>query len=105
MRVQKSLIAGMIAGSLVLSAGPVFALAWDWPYPSLDPKAALQDGSAVRGESHASENDRQQIEFASGRGVTEKNRSYTGGDKNALKGNRGDLDSDRAELNRDRRDR
>ena len=64
MRVQKSLIAGMLAGPLAFSAAAAFALAWDWPYPWADPKPAIQDGSAVRGESDATESDRRQFEFA-----------------------------------------
>ena len=103
MRVQKSLVAGMIAGSLAFSAGPVFALAWDWPYPSADPKAAAQDDRAVRGETHASESGRAQIEFASGRGVIEKSSSLNTADKNALKDYRAAFDDDRG-LDRDRRD-
>jgi hypothetical protein len=103
MTVQKMLIGGIIAGSLALSAGPVFALAWDWPYPWADPKEVAQDRSAVRGESDATASDRRQPEFVASREKLGKDRRHTAGDKNALRSDRNDLSNDRSELNRDRR--
>jgi hypothetical protein len=104
MTVQKMLIGGIIAGSLVFSAGPVLALAWDWPYPWADPKEAAQDRSAVRGQSDATASDRRQPEFVASREEVEKDRRHTAGDKNALRDDRNDLSNDRSELNRDRRE-
>ncbi|HZR95436.1 MAG TPA: hypothetical protein VFA56_07055 [Gaiellaceae bacterium] len=105
MRVQKTFIAGMLGAMVAFSAGPAFALAWDWPYPWADPRTAAEDSSAVPGESRATESDAHQLEFASSRGRMEKKRSHTVGDKNALRDDRGDLAGDRSALNRDIRDR
>jgi hypothetical protein len=104
MHAHKMIIGGMTAAVLAFSAGPVFALAWDWPYPWADPKEAAQDRSAVRGESDATASDRRQPEFVASRGEPEKDRSHPAGDKNALRGDRNDRANDRSELNRDRRD-
>jgi hypothetical protein len=100
MTVQKMLIGGIIAGSLTLSAGPVFALAWDWPYPWADPKEVALDRSAVRGQSHATESDRHQAEFVATREELEKDRSHTAGNKNALRGDRNNISNDRRDLHR-----
>ena len=100
MTVQKMLMGGIIAGSLALSAGPVFALAWDWPYPWADPKEAAQD----RGQGHAAESDRRQPESVASREELEKDRRHTAGNKSALRDDRNNLSNDRSELNRNRRD-
>src|ERR1044071_8813097 len=92
-------IGGMTAAVLAFSAGPVFALAWDWPYPWADPKEAAKEAAqdrAVRGESDATASDRRQPEFVASRGEPEKDRSHTASDKNALRGDRNDLANDRS---------
>lgn len=101
MTVQKILIGGIIVGALAFSARPALALAWDWPYPWADPKAAHQDQSA---ESHATESALRQPEFVASRGVgaLEKDRSHTDRDKSTLRSDRNDPANDRSEFNRDR---